>query len=87
MQIEQILGELTTIVRNVFEHPGLAVTGRTSAVDVPGWDSFKMIEILIEVERKYSVTFNTRDMDAVNTVEDLALRIKDKVEFQRQYPS
>jgi len=83
MQIESILEELTAIVRGVFERRDLEVTGRTSAGDVPGWDSFKMIEILMEVEKRYSVTFDTRDMDAVNTVGDLALRIKDKVEFQQ----
>jgi acyl carrier protein len=74
---------LTAIVRNVFGRQNLEVTGRTSAGDVPGWDSFKMIEILIEIEKRYSVTFDTRDMDAVNTVGDLALRIKDKIEFHR----
>jgi acyl carrier protein len=83
MQIENILKELTAIVRNVFERQDLEVTGRTSAGDVPGWDSFKMIEILMEVEKKYSVTFDTRDMDAVNTVRDLALRINDKIAFRR----
>jgi acyl carrier protein len=83
MHIENILEELTAVVRNVFERPDLQVTGRTSAADVPGWDSFKMIEILMEVEKKYSITFDTRDMDAVNTVGDLALRIKDKIEFDR----
>ena len=83
MHIENILQALTAIVRNVFERQDLQVTGRTSAGDVPGWDSFKMIEILMEVEKKYSITFDTRDMDAVNTVGDLALRIKDKIEFDR----
>ncbi len=83
MPTEDILRELTIIIRNVLERDNLEVTDRTAAGDVPGWDSFKMIEILMEVEKKYSITIDTRDMDAVNTVGDLAIRINDKIIFRR----
>jgi acyl carrier protein len=84
-QSENLFRELTTIIRKVFEREDLEVTGRTSAADVPEWDSFKMIEILMEVESKYSITMDTRDMDSVNTVADLALCIRDKLDARHNF--
>ena len=42
---KQILIELTEILRDVFMRDDLVVSPATTADDVPGWDSFKQIEI------------------------------------------
>jgi acyl carrier protein len=42
-----------------------------SAKDVPGWDSFKQIDIILAVEEKYGIKFNTRELDSLNNVGDL----------------
>jgi acyl carrier protein len=39
---------------------------------VPGWDSFKQIEIILGVEQKYKIKFHTRDLDGLRNVGDLA---------------
>ncbi len=51
--------------RDIALHPGL------TARDVPGWDSFKQIEIIMATEERYAIRFSTRDLDSLQTVGDL----------------
>jgi acyl carrier protein len=39
---------------------------------VPGWDSFKQIEIIVALEERYGIKFHTRELDSLNNVGDLA---------------
>ena len=43
-----------------------------SARDVEGWDSFKQIEIMVSVEERFGIKLNTREIDRLKTVGDLA---------------
>jgi acyl carrier protein len=76
---DDIWTELREIIRGVFGREDMVVTPKTSAEQVPGWDSFKMIEILMAIEERFSVVMETRDMDSVHNVGDLAARIGDKL--------
>jgi acyl carrier protein len=42
-----------------------------SAKDVPGWDSFKQIEIIVALEEHYGIKFHTRELDSLHNVGDL----------------
>ena len=43
----EIYGALTEIFRDVFNRDDLALKPELTAKDVPGWDSFKQIEIIM----------------------------------------
>jgi acyl carrier protein len=62
---------LTEIFREVFMRE-IALRPELTARDVPGWDSFKQIEIIVALEERYGIKFHTRELDALNTVGDLA---------------
>lgn len=79
MPPDPIFEAVVTIVRAAFGVQDLEVTPKTSAADVPGWDSFKMIEIIMEVEQRFGVKMETRDMDHIHCVGDMVLRISDKL--------
>jgi acyl carrier protein len=49
-----------------------------SAKEVPDWDSFKQIEIIIAVESEFGIKFQTREMDALANVGDLVRLITAK---------
>ncbi|MDE2582538.1 MAG: acyl carrier protein [Rhodospirillales bacterium] len=51
--------------REIPLHPGLG------AKDVPGWDSFKQIEIIMATEETYAIRFSTRELDSLQSVGDL----------------
>jgi acyl carrier protein len=74
----QIYEALTTIFRDVFLRDDIVLSAGVSAQDVPDWDSFKQIEIIIAVESQFGIKFGTREMDSLTNVGDLARLIASK---------
>jgi acyl carrier protein len=72
MQESDVYRQLTEIFSEVFMRDDIELRPELSAKDVPGWDSFKQIEIIIGVEEKYGIKFHTRDLDGLRNVGDLA---------------
>lgn len=71
MNTEQILEDITILLRDVFDDPELAVTAQTSAKTVPGWDSMKQVMLLISVEDKFGIRLSSRETDRLKDVGDL----------------
>ncbi len=67
-----IYAALTEIFNDVFLKEDMQLTPALSAKDVPGWDSFKQIEILVAVEERFGIRLNTKEIDALKSVGDLA---------------
>jgi acyl carrier protein len=78
MSEPEIYEALTTIFHDVFLRDDLALTPELSAKDVPDWDSFKQIEIIIAAEERFGIKFRTREMDSLNNVGDLVQLIASK---------
>jgi len=72
---DQIMADVTELLREVFDNPALAVSSETSAKDVPGWDSMKQVMILLAVEEKFDIQLSTREMDRLKNVGDLVTAI------------
>jgi acyl carrier protein len=72
MQETEVYEQLTAIFRDVFMKDDLQLKPELTAKDVPGWDSFKQIEIVLGIEEKYGIKFHTRDLDSLRNVGDLA---------------
>jgi acyl carrier protein len=68
---------LTEIFRDVFLRD-VALRPELTAKDVPGWDSFKQIEIIVALEERYGVKFRTKELDSLNNVGDLARILAEK---------
>jgi len=79
MTENEIFHELQDVFREVFLDDTLSVERKTTTLDVPGWDSFKMIEIILEVEKRFGTKMETRDIDRLKNVGDLVTRIADKL--------
>jgi acyl carrier protein len=69
--VDAIYVSLTEIFNEVFMRDDMVLTPTLSARDVPGWDSFKQIEIMVTVEEKFDIKFNTREIDSLKNVGDL----------------
>jgi len=74
----EIYSALTTIFYDVFLRDDLVLTPKLSAKDVPGWDSFKQIEILIATEQHFGIKLSTREIDALTNVGDLVSTVAKK---------
>jgi acyl carrier protein len=68
---DEIYGALTEIFRDVFMRDDLELQPGLTAKDVPGWDSFKQIEIIMATEERFGIRMTTRDLDSLQSVGDL----------------
>jgi acyl carrier protein len=75
---EAIYTALTEIFNDVFMREDMQLTPALTARDVPGWDSFKQIEIMVSVEERFGIKLNTREIDSMKCVGDLAAVIAAK---------
>ena len=78
MRETEIYDKLTGIFRDVLMRDDLVLTPELTAKDVPGWDSFRQIEIIISVEDTFGIKLHPRDLDRLNAVGDLANIVVDK---------
>ncbi len=69
---------LSEIFRDVFMRD-VELRPELTARDVPGWDSFKQIEIIVALEERYGIKFHTRELDSLHTVGDLVRVLSGKI--------
>jgi acyl carrier protein len=69
---------LINIFREVFNNPDLVITEETSAIDVPDWDSFNHLNLIMEIEDEYSVSFTTKEVGQMVRVADLVKLLQDR---------
>jgi acyl carrier protein len=67
-----IYDALNGIFRNVFDDPNLSVNPEMSAKDVPEWDSFNHINILVAAEIHFGIKFRTSEIGGLKNVGDFA---------------
>lgn len=72
MTSDEIDARLTDIFREVFDDSAMTLRPDMTARDVAGWDSGRMVEILMATEEAFGITFTTREVDALASVGDLA---------------
>jgi acyl carrier protein len=71
----EIYAALTAIFQDVFLRDDFVLTPTLSAHDVPGWDSFKQIEIVIATEQHFGIKLSTREVDGLRNIGDLVAAV------------
>ncbi len=74
----EIYATLTDLFHDVFSDDSLVLTPQTSADQVAGWDSVKMVTIILGVEQRFDVRLRSREVDKLRNVGDLATLLKSK---------
>ena len=80
MDQSAIYERLTEILRDIFLRDDLVATPELSAKDVRGWDSFKMIEIIMAAEERFKMHFSSREIATLQCVGDFAILIERKLQ-------
>lgn len=75
---QRVLADLTTIFRGIFDDPALDIIPETTAGDVAGWDSARMVEIIIEAEAFFECSFSSKEVDGLKNVGDFVHLISRK---------
>ena len=72
MNHPDIMTALGDIVRDVLDDPEFEVTPETSAEDHADWDSFSHVSIIVAIEMRFGIKFQTAEIESVSTVGELA---------------
>jgi len=75
MDKSDIYAQLTEIMRDVLMQDDLELRPDLTAKQVEGWDSFKMIEIVMAVEAHFGIKVQSQQLDSLETVGDLVALI------------
>jgi len=68
MQSEEIYAHLTTIFHDIFDDDALVLTPDLTAAEVPEWDSFNHINLIVAVESRFKIKFQTAEIEQLHTV-------------------
>ena len=82
MQTNQILTELTPIFRDLFDDDTLLPSPEMTAADVPEWDSFNHINLIVTIESRFGVKFQTAELESIPTVGRLVELIQNRLAAQ-----
>ena len=70
--------KLTDVFRTIFNLPTLELRDDLTARDVPGWDSFNHINLVIAIETEFGVVFATDEIAALENVGQMKALLKSK---------
>jgi acyl carrier protein len=82
MQSQDIYAQLTTIFRDLFDDDTLVLTPGLTAADVPEWDSFNHINLIVAIESRFGIKFQTAELESLHTVGHLVDLIGKKLAAQ-----
>jgi len=74
----EIHAALQAIFQDVFDDPDFQIKPELSARDVPEWDSFNHINIIVASEMKFGVKFRAGEIEELRNVGDFVRLIERK---------
>jgi acyl carrier protein len=77
MNPAEILGGLTTILRDLLGDDTIVLQMTTVRSDIPIWDSFNYITFMVAVESKFGIKFRTSDVEAFANVGEIVQKVLD----------
>lgn len=78
MQRSEIMVVLTGVFREVFDQPTLEIREETTAADVNNWDSLSHVTMIFATEKKFGISFSTREVQGLKNVGELIALIEQK---------
>lgn len=79
MNEQDLYAKLTDVFREVFGDDDMVLQSDLTADQVEGWDSIKMVTIIVAVEEKFGVRLRSREVDQLKNVGDLATLLQGKL--------
>jgi len=75
---QPVLAGVTEIFRSVFNDPNLELSPRSTADEIPGWDSMAHVTLIVEAECRYGILFQATEIEALHSVGELVRAIEAK---------
>ena len=71
MTRQEILEQVTQIIRDEFEDDEIEVTFETTAADVEDWDSLAHISLIHEIEKNFDIKFTLGEIQDFKNVGEM----------------
>ena len=78
MQQADVYAALQEIFRDIFDDDDIVLQPETSAADIPEWDSFNHVNIIVASEMKFGVKFLAAELDDLKNVGDFVTLVQQK---------
>jgi acyl carrier protein len=78
MNSNEIRPRLDAIFKFIFDDSSIEIAEATTATDIPQWDSLTHINLILAIEKTFSIRFSTREVRSLKSVGDLMSLIQSK---------
>lgn len=79
MTKQDVLEEINNIFIDVLDEETLAIKEETTAQDVEGWDSLTHIQLVVGIEKKFKIRFNSKEIQSWKNIGEMANSVLDKI--------
>jgi acyl carrier protein len=79
MDQAEVYSGLQDIFRDIFDDDEITLTAATSAADIPEWDSFNHVNIIVASEMRFGVKFRAAELDELKNVGDFVGLLQKKL--------
>ena len=73
------LEKLSNIFKVLFNRPDLELSDNLTAKDVPGWDSFNHVNLIINIEEEFGIQFTNDEVGGMQNVGNLKTLLASKI--------
>lgn len=80
MNADEILAQVTKVIRDVVDDESIAISSATTAKDVPGWDSLAHVQLVRAVEKLFKIRFTTQEINDFANVGDMCRAIEKRTQ-------
>ena len=77
---QEIYSRLTAIFHEVFDDDTIVLTPDLTAAAVPEWDSFNHINLIVAIEARLKIKFQTAELESIQSVGHLVDLIEKKLD-------
>ena len=79
MSREEIYEQLNEVFQDVFDDEEIIVNDETTADDIEDWDSLEHINLIVAVEKKFSIKFNMGEVNKFKNVGEMVDTIMTRI--------
>jgi acyl carrier protein len=79
MDQAEVYSGLQDIFRDIFDDDEITLTAATSAADIPEWDSFNHVNIIVASEMRFGVKVRAAELDELKNVGDFVGLVQKKL--------
>jgi len=76
--MDQAKDKLTAVFRDVFKDPHIELDMHISPQDLPNWDSFRHVNLIIAIEEVFLVELSPKDVQNARSVASLVEILNEK---------